>query len=67
MIPPDDGTPAVNPCVVSFERFEEHRLKLDRLRRTRRGMAGGGEPNDDVDVTAVRNSIAGPPVPRPST
>lgn len=67
MIPPDDGTPTVNPCVVPFERFEEHRLKLERLRSKRRGMAAGGEPNDEVDVKAVRNSLAGPPVPRPGT
>ena len=67
MIPPDDATPTVNPCVVPFERFEEHRLKLERFRRKRRAMAEGGEPADEVDVTAVRNSMAAPPVPLPGT
>ena len=65
MSPPDDGTRTVNPSVVPFERFEEHRLKLERLRNMRRGMAGGGEPNDDVDVTTARNSLAVPQIPRP--
>ena len=67
MIPPDDGTPAVNPRLVPFERFEEHRMKLERLRHTRKGMAEGVEPTDEVDVTAVRNRMAAPPVPRPNT
>lgn len=39
MILLDDGTPTGNPCVVPFERFEEHRLKLECLRRRRRELA----------------------------
>ena len=65
MSPPDDGTRTVNPCVVPFERFEEHRLKFERLRSMKRGLTEGGEPNDDIDVTAARNSIAVPQIPRP--
>ncbi len=57
----DDGTPTGDHDVVPFERFEEHRLKLERLRRKGRGLPEGDGANDEVAAAAVRSSTAGSP------